>query len=195
VANYNISKIVSAPGWLYKSPTGVASAGQYGTVLGFTEGGIVLRGNHRTRPIHAEEFGSEEVDSIDLGYSWKLYVSLKQWDDNTIQVAFPGDQTATGGTSSKQHFQYPGTGTTYYPGVKRSSLAAEFLFVPLDTTNYPIAYLAQGVGRIAPDSQMAFTQQRELMLDVIIDAYRNETISGSAYRGVYVGDITDVTLA
>ena len=107
----------------------------------------------------------------------------------------PHPTHTTGGTSSKQFYQYPGTGTTYYPGVKRSSLAAEFLFVPEDTTNYPIAYIAQGVPRIAPDAQMAFTQQRELMLDVVIDCYRNETISGSAYRGVYVGDITDVTLA
>jgi hypothetical protein len=160
MAAKNLSKVLTQPGQLVVNPTSLAGSFPYGgSALGYTQDGFRVTPNHQFQGISGEP-GTDNTEYIYIGSDVRAVSILRQWDDDTVQEAFPGGLTTA--STFNRRVQYPGT---LVPGTKLSSLAVILLFVPDDDKfNRGIIFRKAG-GVLANAAEINMSGQNETVLE------------------------------
>ena len=190
----NIDKILVQPGRLISAPTNLGLAFPHGgTSLGMTENGILLNMISNYEALNTEEKGIQPVKLIHLGEFLYIQVELVEWDDAVLDLLWDG-RTTVGGSSGKKNVTWPGDGT-YYAGKELSGRSIKLMFIPEDTDNNTILYAPKAVP-VKPDQDMFLKTSEKTILILRFIIMEDTTISdGRAnYRGLFIGDLSDVTL-
>lgn len=187
--------ILTCPGRLYRNPTGLTDAADFGTDLGYTTDGLRIIVTPHTAPITGEEFGSEEIDRLIVGTTAQVLLTLRQWDADTLSAALPG-LSAVGATSGGRHMRLPGAAADLWAGRSLGAYSATFLWVPDDISYNPIVLIHDGRMRLQDGAALRVGDKQELAVPVVIDVARADDLidavdDGYPYRALYVGPIED----
>jgi len=192
VASDNFASILRNPGRLVWDPTDLSIAFPHGgKSLGFTRDGVLVQTIVGATPLVAEDFGGvEPFNYMFIGQLYTLSADLIQWDDDTLQVAFPGGLTVAGGTSGERVVQYPGT---LDQASLLSSVSGKLLFSPEDLTSGKVVLFKKVVPFIADASEILFRRSEHASLKVVFRALRDIALA-AAKQVVEVGDRRDITI-
>lgn len=175
----NPLEILRAPGYLYWSPTSLASEAGYGTLLGFCENGIEVGINYGAHPLHVEESGKVPTDFLFSGAPLTVSAILKNFSAATLARLFPGQ-------SSSAAVKIPGS---IKPGsLLKTSYASRLLFVPENTTSNPIFILQSAMPRIK--GKFSLSRVRDTNFPITFDSMTNtDDADGQYYLGAIGGGV------
>ena len=187
------AELLTQPGFLYFGVTSLVTPPFGGVSLGMTDDGIHIEPNLELRVVKGEERGTEGVKLVYEGAEVIVMVTLKQWNDETLQRAFPAGLTKVGGTTGERVVAIPGTldlGTDI-PG-------GRLLFAPTDLLRNK-AFLAMNAKPSLTAAAVINSKLKDdTMFELVFRCQRDETIisSNAAYdfRVAGWGDITDLVL-
>jgi len=193
VSDDDATLILRQPGRLVVSPTNLATAFPHGgTSLGFTEDGIILRPNIGLFPLRARDFGSETYEWLYTGCSIEAECELPQWDNDSLQRAFPGGLTAAGATSANRVIQYPGT--LAQGSLIGEAAAVSLLFSPEDLTEDKVVLARRALIALQTDAEQMFKRQANTTLQLMIGFIRDPNHATDATKTMQVGDRRDITI-
>lgn len=194
-----ISEMLVMAGRLTLAPTDVSIGQSFpygGTSFGATENGILLERAQGYQTLNVEEYGREPARIIYVGEEITLTVQLVQWNDNTVDVLWPG-LTVTGSTSSEKNIEWPGDGSTQYVGKDLADDSVAIAFVPEDMTNNILFYARKAVP-VPEASQMLFRSQEKTVWECVFKCMRDDSIASGNVRyesrGFFLGDRRDLTI-
>jgi len=183
------AEILRMPGYLYKDPTNLAAEANYGTLLGFSEGGIEVVAMIGTALSRAEERGIEPVAKWYLGAQLQIRAVLKNYNATVLAAAFPGLVTGSS-------VQYP---STIVAGTRLDSAtyAHKLLFMPVDqcATNKLVLF-QYAVPNLEANARLRAQTNVDLGFPVVWDAFRHPSASGAnkPYATMWIGTTSGVTL-
>lgn len=189
----DLARALRQPGELVVDPTNLSTAFPYGgTRLGYTEDGMRLRPQFKVEPISGEP-GEDAYQYLYLGGSMRISGTLLQWDDDTVQRAFPGGLTTAG--TYERVIQYPGT---LAPGAKMSDVAVKFLWVPNDRTHGKLVLARKAFAMIEEGADIPWSRQKTTGFRVTIFPLPDTAIASSDGRYnsriLSVGFLEELTL-
>jgi len=98
---------------------------------------VVVTPRRMTRDLKAEEYGSETIEVVDAGESWKLTCALRGVDPDLYNLVMAQPVTTTG-LSGRPLYEYPGSATQAGAFLtQRSNMPFSLLLIPKDATRLP----------------------------------------------------------
>lgn len=192
----DVTQFLSQPGYLVWNPTDLSAAFPHGsgTDLGATETGVRLRANLGRLVLKAEEAGERILDVVYAETELTLTVVLHQWNNQNVQLAFPGGLTVAG-ASGNRVVQFPGTLTA---GTRMSANAGVLVFSPLDLTNNRVLLARRAIPMAQESAEIAWRLKEPTKLPLVFYLANDESIAStnSRYnsRSVAIGVRTDLTI-
>ncbi|MCA9337864.1 hypothetical protein KC951_04100 [Candidatus Saccharibacteria bacterium] len=169
------AEILRVPGYLYRGCTSpLTEPDNWGTRLGYAEKGVIIQPNYRTIAAPNEESGQTPVAKAFIGAFARLFVVLKNWNNEVLSAIFPGCQVAGPG------LVFPGS---IKPGqdLLASAYTAPLLFVPRDTANNPCALLQKASANMIETAQFRLSLNTDTVFPAVFDGYQKTTDPDGTY--------------
>ena len=144
-----------------------------GTELGLVRG-IALRPQRAFDLLTEESFGTEVVEAVDLGESWRVTAGFRSLDSDLVTKVF--SITSTGTKSGQKGIVYPIDPTlavVYRAGRQRSLDAVKLLFYPDDIDRHPTVVLYNAMPFVTQDAELAMQLQNEMIVPVTFIGIRD----------------------
>lgn len=190
-----LHNVLAAVVW---GPTALSGSSPYytgGTVLGYTESGVEVGIKQEWVEVRGEESGAELLDLRYAGTDVSCAMTLKQWDDAALAIAFPGGLTATGSTSSTKNVVLPGTLTLGSPGRDNAGV---LLCVPVDITNGKILLMRKAIPRADQALRLQMKLRSPNLLAVAFHGVQDTSIASGnaryASRNTFIGNYLDTSI-
>ena len=180
----DVTRAMRVKGRLCIDPTDFSTAWPHGgTGLGMVRD-VAVRNGRMTEQITAEEFGVEVIDVIDLGESWVLAATLREWDADALAKVFPAGKA--GATTTERVVEYP---KSYRAGTLLSSSTVKLLFTPDDQTIHPAVLFYRALPLVEETAELSFQLGLDLVVPVMFVAIRD-----ASANMVQVGLLEDLTV-
>jgi hypothetical protein len=189
VAAQDVERVLRNGGQVCVDPTDLAQAFPCGgTGLGVI-GDVVLKVAYVTdEALGADDrHAHESVETLYLGESWLMALSLRQWDNDPIN-AFVQNRIA-GATRTVITDQYRGVAGSRRPGTRLTTSAKKVLFVPNDP-RMPSVLFYKGVLCLEETQELRLTATEELKMAVVIRAMYHQSL-GAIFK---MGLLSELTL-
>lgn len=174
------AEILHVPGLLYWNPTSLTAPINYGTLLGFTLGGVTLTPNVRHFDVRTEETGDTLYARYYAGQTARVSCVCRSWNGGMLAACFPGQ----GATTS---VSVPGS---LLPGSSLSTYAKPLLFLPVLATD-PCLLVKKAWPSPGAAARMLWSHSEGLNVLAEFDAGYNSSGSASQY---YIGPISGASL-
>ena len=123
-----------------------------------------------------------------------MTVTLHQWNDQNVQLAFPG-LTAVGSSSGERVIEFPGT---QLAGTRQSANAITLAFSPLDLTNNKVLLARRAIPMLQETFELFWRLRDPTTLSLIFYLTNDESIATSdaryASRAAAIGDRDDLSI-
>lgn len=188
----NQRHVLQVPCVVYRDPTGLDTEANYGTLVGITDGPVVVRTMFNTATFTKEPNGARPVKELFNGVWIEITMRLKAHSFEALNMAFPG---MTDSDEVEDDVYIPGaaagagltTGTDLV-----TNYAKQVLVMPIDECAVnPCALIQTGVARIT-DAAIMMSEDHDLTYEVLVRAYNSGTTS--TYRNFFFGDKANATI-
>lgn len=187
----SLASVLRQPGQWVVNPTNLSAAFPHGgTFLGACGNGCDIEFDDPTFPlVCSEEAGRRPYNDLFVGFGDILVLAeIREWDNDTLQIAFPSMTTA--GTSTQRKIQFPGS---ISEGTLLSTEAITMLYVPFNTTEHKAALFRQVHPFVTEGFPMR--DQRESMFPIGFRV-REKASHGTATEKIFVvGKLSDLALS
>lgn len=167
MATEDLNRLLRIPAKLVLAPTSFAGAFPFGgTQLGAALD-IAAFPRAKNKELRSEEHGTETVEVVRLGQSWKVAAAFRGWDDTALGAVF--DYTTTGAASKRKLVEYPGT---FVPGALGSAGATGLLVAADDYLRQPSIYLPKAVLLLDEGTELTYSLAEEGVYGLVALALR-----------------------
>ncbi len=176
----DVDAVLRNPGRFSVGPTDLSTAWPHGgTGLGVVAETTAVP-VYKYEAVIAEEFAGEEIKIIEMGGSWIVGATLREYGDDSISAFF----NSTTGASGSEIVEAP---TNTYPGT--TITAVVLLFTPYEQTTHPALLAFEAIPMVTEAATLALELQSEMVLPVMYRCLRN-----ASNKQIQIGLLSDLTL-
>lgn len=182
-------RVLRNGGRLVVDPTNLAAAYPYGgTPLGIL-GSYLLRWQFVTDKARGadDRHAQELVEELYVGESLAFAFTLRQWDNDPLNVFFPN--RIAGATRTVLTDQYAGVAGSRRPGTRLTSNNRKLLFVP-NNPDMPSLIFYSACPSLAGTHELRFSAMDELVIGAALEAMYHPSI-GKVHK---IGLLSEITL-
>lgn len=185
----SLASALRQPGRWVAAPSNLSAAFPYGgTFLGACENGCEIELDDPVEPlVCSEEAGRRPYNDLFVGFGdINILAELREWDNDTLQVAFPSMTTA--GASTQRKVQFPGS---ISPGTLLSTEAILLLYVPYNTDDHKAVILRQAHPFLA--AGFSLRNLEETVFPVLFRV-RESSYGTAAETQIVIGKLSDLAI-
>lgn len=176
MSSADVTRVLRNGGQLCINPTDLSTAWPHGgTGLGVV-GDVVLKQHWVTDEAMGadDRHANESIETYYLGESWVMAFTVRQWDNDPLDVFFPN--RINGATRRVLADQYSGVAATRRPGTKLSTSGFKLLFTPNDYLTSPAVIFYKAVPILEAMQEIQLSAMEEMKVAVVVRAMYHNTI-------------------